>query len=51
MREAYKLPTFSDIIIWNFNKTLTNNVDSFEQLGPDLPLTFGFVLEEKNPVL
>ena len=27
-----------DINIWNFNKTLTNNIISFEQLGPALSL-------------
>ena len=25
----------SDIKVWNFNETLTNDVISFEQLGPD----------------
>ena len=25
-----------DINIWNFNDTLTNDVVSFEQLGPDM---------------
>ena len=24
-----------DIKVWNFNETLTNDVDSFEQPGPD----------------
>ena len=47
MREAFamqKLLTFfqqkfwciSDIKVWNFNETLTNNVVSFEQPGPEL---------------
>ena len=47
MREAFaliKLLTFfqqknwhiSDINVWNFNETLTNNVISFEQQGPGL---------------
>ena len=47
MREAFavqKLLTFFqqkywyiwDINVWNFNETLTNDVVSFEQLGPKL---------------
>ena len=46
MREAFAQQSFShffnkkywqisEINIWNFNETLTNNVISFEQLGPD----------------
>ena len=44
MREAFalhiltffqqKILAISDISIWNFNETLTNDVVSFEQLGP-----------------
>ena len=48
MRETFalqKLLTFLqqkilqcwDINIWNFNETLTNDVVSFEQLGPEIP--------------
>ena len=29
-----KYREISDINIWNFNETLTNDVVSFEQLGP-----------------
>ena len=43
MREAFALHFFnkkywqiSDINIWNFNETLTNDVVSFEQPGPGL---------------
>ena len=47
MREAFaleKLHTIfqqkywpiSDISVWNFNETLTNDVVSFEQPGPDM---------------
>ena len=30
----------SDISIWNFNEMLTNNVVSFEQLGPEIQYLF-----------
>ena len=44
MREAFAVLTFfqlktlakSGIIVWNFNETLTHNIVSFEQPGPDL---------------
>ena len=43
MREAFALYFFnqkywhiSDINILNFNQTLTNDIVSFEQLGPDI---------------
>ena len=47
MRKAFalqKLPTIfqqnychiSDITVWNFNETLTNDVISFEQQDPDV---------------
>ena len=47
IREAFAMQKFShffnqkywhisDINIWNFNETLTNNVVGFEQPGPDL---------------
>ena len=44
MREGQKLQSFfnkkywqiSDIKVWNFKKTLTNDVVSFEQPDPDL---------------
>ena len=47
MREAFALQKLlsvfqlkywcsSNIDVWNFNETLTNDVISFEQLGPDL---------------
>ena len=46
MREAFECKSFShffsnkncwiisDINVWNFNETLTNDIVSFEQLGP-----------------
>ena len=34
-----KYRCISDINIWNFNETLTNDVVSFEQPAPDLPKT------------
>ena len=51
MREAFalqKLLTFFqqiywhiwDINVWNFNVSLTNDVISFEQLGPDIIKVF-----------
>ena len=48
MREAFALQNnlsffsnkkywhISDIEVWNFNVSLTNDIDSFEQLGPGL---------------
>ena len=35
MRETFALHIW-DINVWNFNVSLTNDVASFEQLGPDL---------------
>ena len=40
----------SDIYIWNFNKTLTNDVVSFEQPGPKLLLlkVYPYTLRHMN---
>ena len=46
MREAFSFSHFfnqkywhkSDIIVWNFNETLTNDIVSFEQSGPGFQL-------------
>ena len=38
MRKTFALQYWqiSDINVWNFNETLTNDVVSFEQPGPDI---------------
>ena len=30
-----KITVFCNIAIWNFNKSLTNNINNFEQLTPE----------------
>ena len=37
----------SDINGWTFNETLTNDVVSFEQLGPDVLANFAYLHEHK----
>ena len=55
MTEAFALSFFqqkywqiSDIKVWNFNETLTNEIVRFEQLGPELLICRHIVWPEEK---